>query len=84
LNINDYAHLKKDLLRLVSEQKGNDIIMKYALVAAYTHVPNIVFAVFMGESLNWPPEIVENIENLTKSYNYTLRGLPESYPGRKA
>jgi hypothetical protein len=83
MNINDYTHLKKDIQDLCLKQNGVDIVYNYTIVSAAIHVPTIVCAFFVGEVLNWPKELVDNIAVLTKTYSYNLIGVPEGFPGEK-
>ncbi len=83
MNINDYNHLKDDIQKVFLTQKGTDIVYNYTLIAASIHVPTIVCAFYVGEILGWPKELVDNIEVLRRTYGYNLRGIPESFPGRK-
>jgi hypothetical protein len=83
VNINDYIYAKKDIQELCLKQNSKDIVYNYTLVSASIHVPTIVCAFFVGEVLNWPKELVDNIEVLTKTYGYNLIGIPESFPKEK-
>jgi hypothetical protein len=84
MNLNDYSHLKKDIQKMFLVQNGTDIVRNYTMVGVCCHVPVIVCAFFIGEMLNWPQELLVNIEQLRTDYSYnTIEGIPEGYPGDK-
>lgn len=84
VNLNDYIHLKKDIQKMFLVQGGTDIVRNYTMVGVCCHVPVIVCAFFVGEMLNWPPQLLINIDQLINDYSYKdIVGIPDSYPGVK-
>lgn len=84
MNLNDYAHLKNDVQKMFLVQNGTDIVRNYTMVGVCCEIPVIVCAFFVGEMLNWPKELVNNIEQLIQDYSYkNIKGIPDSYPKEK-
>ena len=84
MNLDHYKHSKKDLIELVLKQNNRNILQAISLVSVCTHVPVVVVLFFVGEELNWPEDILKNIELIKKFYSYkNIGGIPESFPGSK-
>jgi len=86
MNLNHYITAKKEIQSWFLRQENMKPVYCISLISATSHVPAIVCAFWIGEVADWPEEVLKNIESLIRDYNYTyenIKGIPDSYPGRK-
>lgn len=84
MNINNYLGSKKDIQNIFFQQRGGTVIHNISMISVCYHVPVIACLFFVGEVLDWPQEVLDNIDFIIKDYDYkNIIGIPESYPGEK-
>lgn len=84
MNVNNYINSKKNILDIFFAQKSENRLQAISLISVCNHIPIIVCLFFLGEALDWPEDVVDNIKMLVRVYNYRdIEGVPESYPGEK-
>lgn len=84
MNINHYSGCKKEIQELFFQQKNSNRLQNISMISVCTHTPIIACLFFVGEALDWPQDILDNIKLIVKVYSYKdIQGVPESYPGEK-
>lgn len=82
MNIDSYKVNKAFVQKWYEDNKDKmEIGMIISSLACSTMCPCVVIAYWVGESANWPKEVIETIERLTKFYGYSeIVGKPEGSP----
>ena len=84
MNIDHYVNSKKEILEMFFRQEGGNRLQTISLISVCNHIPIIACLFFVGEALNWPEDILDNIKMLYKVYSYRdIQGIPESFPGER-
>lgn len=84
MNINHYLNTKKDVQNLFFLQRWGSNVEKISMISVCCHIPVIACLFFVGEALDWPEDILKNIDSIIKDYNYkNIEGIPDSYPGER-
>lgn len=74
-----YSQDRKEFVqKWVLKNAHEEPSMAIAVMAQTTSVPCIIVAFWIGEVLNWPDKVKENVDSLIKFYGYTeLLNKPE-------